>query len=133
MEKLQIPWPVNVSLYKRGELKDIYDETYLNTESLVEPVNRQSLLCYPNPTSKEDNIEFNIIEFSKAKLEIYNFPGEKIKTFTSVNYKIGKNNVLLDGKNSDWKKVSTGTYLIKLQTSILISTEKIVMLNNRKI
>ncbi len=132
-DKIQIAWPANVSLYKRGELTDIYDEPSTSSRKISAPDKEQSLLCYPNPASKTVTIQFYSDGISQFNIDIFNFLGDKMKSLNVPTAKNGINRLIWDGKNSEGKVVSAGTYFVRLQSSNSISTQKVILLGNSKI
>ncbi len=133
LEKLQIPWPANISLYKRGELTDIYDQPATSNLKLIDPKKEQSLLCFPNPSTQEVTIQFHSDGVSGFNIEIFNFSGEKMKTLNIPTAQNGINHLVWNGKDSRGKAVASGTYFIRLQTANSIFTQKVIVLGNSKI
>jgi flagellar hook assembly protein FlgD len=132
-DKIEIPWPANISLYKRGELTDIYEEPSTGNSYLVAPEKRQSFLCFPNPASNEVIIQFNSDGNSQVSIDVFNFLGDKMKTFQIHKTEKGSNNLLWDGKNETGEIVTAGTYFIRLKTANSSSTQKVILLGHSKI
>ena len=75
-----------------------------------------SISNYPNPFRNSTSISFNFSDkfADKAKINIYNIKGQKVKTFS-----IGENGnaklVTWNGKDEKGKSVSAGVYLYRLE------------------
>ncbi|MFC2119624.1 T9SS type A sorting domain-containing protein [Bacteroidota bacterium] len=81
------------------------------------------LSSYPNPFNPQTNIVIAINYTSQVKLDIYNSIGEKVTTLYSGLLDEGEYNFSLNGQT-----LSSGTYIILLQTDREILKHKIVLL-----
>ena len=77
--------------------------------------NQKPIKCYPNPFSKNLNIEFSVIEKSSIDLSVYDMNGKHIKSITNKIYSPGKYKLMWNGTCKNGKE-ETGTYLIRLKT-----------------
>jgi len=82
----------------------------------------------PNPFSRETTISFFIPKISKVEISIYNIKGQKIKTFTNENLRIGHHKVIWNGKNENDKPVSSGIYFYKMETDNFSEIKKAILL-----
>jgi hypothetical protein len=130
-EAVQIDWPDNVSIYKRGELTDVFEsEISSGTDNRSEPMN-PSLQCYPNPFDNEINIAFSVLSHEGISLGIYNILGQKVKGFSDEVFPKGSCfNARWDGKASTGNYVPSGIYLVRLVSADLVIKEQILFQKN---
>jgi hypothetical protein len=83
---------------------------------------------YPNPFNPTTTIVFSLATAEKVEINIYNLKGQKVKTLLSDNLLSGNHSVVWDGKNDKNNSVSSGIYLVKMQTGKTTATRKITML-----
>ncbi len=72
---------------------------------------------YPNPFNASTTIDFTIpVSFaeSKAKLEIYNTAGQKVRILLDMKTEGGEYHVIWDGKDEGGRDVSSGIYFYRL-------------------
>jgi hypothetical protein len=120
---VQIDWPDNVSIYKRGELTDEY-LTSNNSDHINEPT--VNLAYYPNPSNGELNIQLSGIPNQQICLNIIGCQGQLIKKLyegTVINGQI----LQWDGKDFSGNTAPPGLYLINLSSPFLFKTEKIIL------
>lgn len=70
---------------------------------------------YPNPFNSDTKISYSIYEHSKVELTIYNIKGQIVKTLVNDNKDIGEHSVTWNGRDSDNKQISSGSYFYKLK------------------
>lgn len=73
------------------------------------------LLNYPNPFSDETTIEFFMNNEEQVKIEVYNLLGQKLNTLLNKKV-VGNYSLKWNGKNIQGQKLSTGMYIIAIQT-----------------
>ena len=96
----------------RGRL----DGITVNAEDEV-PVAGFSLSLFPNPFNPSVTISFNVSrkDAKDAKINIYNIKGQKVKSFSINSHpELVEGSVIWNGKDENGKRVSSGTYFIKL-------------------
>jgi hypothetical protein len=88
------------------------------------------VIIYPNPFNPTTTISFSAEELSEnAKIEIFNLKGQKVKSFESVScLDNGRYTVVWQGDDNSLKPVSTGVYLLKIKTSSVQKTAKLLLL-----
>jgi hypothetical protein len=127
------PWCSNIMLVKTDDNGQVYA---VDDHELLKIVN---LNCYPNPFSiggeatsggnPEINISFNLLKPQNVNLTVYNLKGQKIKSLIDNKYiNAGIHLLRWDGLDLYGKKVSTGTYFIKLQTKNNSIIKKILLI-----
>ena len=92
------------------------------------PEKTSLLTTYPNPFNGIVNIPFQIATSINTDIIIYDILGKEIKKIPIENFAPGKYNVTWNAKNHLGQEVSTGVYLIKLQSTISNNVEKVIYL-----
>ena len=96
----------------------------------VNNVSDKTLFCYPNPSvSTSLTINFNLEKQSRVQISIYDVSGKKVKDLTDQFYDKGNHSIFLNAKNDFKEKLTSGTYIIQLQTDNFIKNAKIVLKN----
>lgn len=83
---------------------------------------------YPNPFNPKTTISFSIPNDSKVALFIYNIKGQKIKTLTYENLRIGHHKFIWNGKDENDEPVSSGIYFYKMETDNFSEIKKCILL-----
>jgi|GEM_PF-2941477 len=83
---------------------------------------------FPNPFNSETTIKFYIPETTIVKIKIYNIYGEEITELLNQNLYRGEHSINWDGKNSLNQVVTSGIYLIVMDTGKIKSTIKTILL-----
>jgi hypothetical protein len=83
---------------------------------------------YPNPFNPLTNIAYYLPGDARVRLTIYNLRGEKVLELVNEQQTRGWKEVPWDGKNSQGKKVASGVYFCKLQTSCETEIIRMVLL-----
>jgi hypothetical protein len=75
-----------------------------------------TLSNHPNPFNPETTISFSVTQNSDfVNLEIFNIKGQKVKKLEIRNVKLGINEVIWDGTDTNNKSVSSGIYMYQLK------------------
>ncbi len=92
---------------------------------LVTKVNQN----YPNPFNPETTIAFSIADNAqKAKLEIFNIKGQKVKTLVNEILEVGRYNVIWTGIDNSGRKVASGVYFYKFDTNNYHKINKMLLI-----
>jgi hypothetical protein len=83
---------------------------------------------YPNPFNPQTNISYFLPSPAEVGLTIYNLRGEKVRQLVSGLQRKGWNTARWDGNDSEGKKVASGVYFCRLQTSGGCQTVRMVLL-----
>jgi len=83
---------------------------------------------YPNPFNGNTTIEFGLNQGSVINLSVYDIQGKLITELSNDNFPPGLHKVIWDGKNDSNKKVSSGTYLVIMNSENQIQKRKILYL-----
>ncbi len=78
---------------------------------------------YPNPFNPQTTVSFNLPEESFVKLKVINVIGETITSLISERLNAGNHSVIFDGTN-----LSSGVYLLVLESNNLILSRKMILL-----
>ena len=89
---------------------------------------------YPNPFNAVTTIFYDLTEWSRVRLEIYDIMGHNISTVASGFKAIGRHRVTWYGRDSNGKKLSSGIYFYSLTArnpstgrSVYTKTEKMML------
>jgi|SRR5690554_2444340 len=88
----------------------------------------EMIMNYPNPFNPETIIYFSIPELTKAKLEIYNMRGQKVKTLVDKVLEAGNHEIRWDGKDESKTIVTSGIYYYILKTEAYSRTGRMILL-----
>ncbi len=78
---------------------------------------------YPNPFNPVTTIHFDIKDYGKVKLDIYNVKGQHIKTLVNEEMNQGKHSIVWDATDSP-----SGVYFYKLKAGTYTKTKKMVLM-----
>lgn len=88
---------------------------------------KSNLRVYPNPAKSQTFIRFSLPVGSKISLKIYDITGKLVKLFSTNPQSPTANHCLVwDGSNEFGKKISTGVYIIRLETEKRVISQKII-------
>jgi len=78
---------------------------------------------YPNPFNPVTKIEYQVAKTSKVKLTVYDILGNKIMSLVNMKQEAGSYSVDFDGS-----KLSSGTYIYKIEAGDFTSTKKMLLI-----
>lgn len=81
----------------------------------------------PNPFSNETRISFSLDIASDISLVVYNLEGQSIRTLAAQNFHPGSHEIIWDGRNDAGNEVSSGIYLLKLETDKGVDFKKLII------
>ena len=90
------------------------------------PENYQLFQNYPNPFSQNTTVRFVLPEAAEINLKIYNVRGQLVKTLVSGQLESGFHSIAWDGLGNDGKRVASGLYIYRLQTSNHLFVKKML-------
>ena len=88
----------------------------------------QTLECYPNPFNGKIKIKYNIDETSDINIKVYGVDGRFVKGFDMGKLSSGQYSFIWDGTNRNGNSLSTGIYIISLNTKNSIINKKVLFL-----
>ncbi|MFC1573595.1 FlgD immunoglobulin-like domain containing protein [Candidatus Latescibacterota bacterium] len=115
----------------RGSAPDMGAYEFSNASAVVNEIIPSEITLFqnfPNPFNITTTIPYYLPEISLVKITIYNVLGQKIREIIIQTQQSGFHNVVWNGKNNNGEFVSSGTYLIKLQSDSKIHYKKIQFL-----
>jgi hypothetical protein len=92
-----------------------------------EPLNEliKKIVIYPNPFNTYTTIEFETSKQQQTDISIYDLSGKHIKTIDEKKFSPGIYTYKWNGTDKNGKEVTSGTYLIRLQTGRHVITEPV--------
>lgn len=96
-------------------------------EDLPSPIH-QTLDIYPNPFNPEVHIAFSLAKTQAVRLAIYDVAGRQVAILADRVWEAGNHSLEWRGRDSADRLVSTGVYLIRLETPDQTLTSKAVLL-----
>jgi len=84
--------------------------------------------AFPNPFNPHTTIKFNLAETQRVVLQIHDVNGRLVTTLQDGVLSQGPNEVVWRGMDQDGKSVSSGIYMVSLQSKNFSQTEKLVLL-----
>ncbi|MBN1825457.1 MAG: T9SS type A sorting domain-containing protein [Candidatus Eisenbacteria bacterium] len=82
----------------------------------------------PNPFNPTVTIHYGLPSGSPVTMEIFTVSGRRVKTLSNGNESAGRHSVIWNGKDERGKDVSSGIYLMRIQTSAETETMRLVLL-----
>jgi len=104
-------------LYRR---KDVISGT-------SQPKQHLQLDLIPNPSSGEVMIRFEYPRKDPVNIGIFDMKGKLIRTFTPGEVSLIKNEIIWDGKDPSGRKVSAGSYLVRLTIGNRFISKKMII------
>ncbi|MFH1195699.1 MAG: T9SS type A sorting domain-containing protein [bacterium] len=83
---------------------------------------------YPNPFNPSTVLSFALPKEGFVTLKIYDILGREVKSLVSSDLKAGIHNITWDGNNNYGMKVSTGTYIYRIQAGDFVQSKKMILL-----
>jgi hypothetical protein len=92
------------------------------------PSTYELLQNYPNPFNPETRIAFRLPEPERARMEIFNMLGQKVRTLLDRRLAAGGHTVTWDGIDDRGARLSSGVYFYRLTAGGYSAMRKLVML-----
>ncbi len=84
--------------------------------------------AFPNPFNPLTTIQYDLIQSGAVDLKIYNLMGREIRTLSHGFEFAGRKSVRWDALDNNGQNVSTGMYIIRLETAGQIHSQKLIYL-----
>jgi len=97
--------------------------TSISEKSNIQPSNFRLYQNYPNPFNPSTNITFEIPARNHVTISVYNLLGERVAILANGVYAAGSFTVKFDGA-----RLSSGLYLIRMQSENFIGTNKALLI-----
>jgi agmatine deiminase len=81
----------------------------------------------PNPFNASTRISFKLEENLRTKLSVCNLNGQAVRILTDEEYSAGSHEIYWDGKEGSGNRISSGIYLLRLETVKGIDFKKLVL------
>jgi len=98
-----------------------------NLEITEIPEQYELMQNYPNPFNSETQIKYFLPISGSVRVIIYSLTGQEIKTLVDSYQGVGSYTVCWDGRSESGNVVSSGIYLIKLESGRFIKTRKMIL------
>jgi len=82
----------------------------------------------PIPASSGVRIYYSLPEATEVRLSVYDVCGRLVRNLVNTRQESGSKVVLWDGKDSEERRVASGTYFVRLEASGLCVSRKFVLL-----
>jgi len=83
---------------------------------------------YPNPFNASTTIAFNLPKPAPVVLEIYNLPGQSVRTVVGGLGRRGRNQIVWNGLDQGGSEVSSGIYFYRLRAGEWSQTKRLSLL-----
>ena len=82
---------------------------------------------FPNPFNSDTSISYSIGSPGYIELSVYDLNGQRVKSLTKKHHAPGQYQLSWDGTNSAGIQVSSGTYLLQIQSETSTDTRKMML------
>lgn len=86
-----------------------------------------ALQIYPNPVADNSVISFNLTQNSNVKLSVYNINGQLMEALLDKTMKKGNHQISWNTTNYSGEKLTSGIYLLKLETGNTVKISKVIV------
>ena len=83
---------------------------------------------FPNPFNPATTISYELPQRTHVTLQIYNIPGQEVRTFVSNQLPAGYHKIHWDGRNNAGVQLPSGVYFYRLTAGNFIQTRKMVLM-----
>jgi len=83
---------------------------------------------YPNPFNPSTTISFTLPEPGMTKAVIYNIMGQEVRYLINYNMTAGNHKVVWNGKDDSGKSVSSGVYIVRIESGKRVVAGKMLMM-----
>jgi hypothetical protein len=80
---------------------------------------------FPNPFNRQTTIEYTLPEKNTVSVNIYNVLGREIRSLLHKFQQAGTHSVVWNSRDNAGRKVSSGTYFLRLEAGEQTSTKKL--------
>ncbi len=102
---------------------EINGDFWVGVESVVIPCKYSLDRSFPNPFNAQTQFSFSLPESAWVDISLFDLRGSELKNLISGDYAAGRYRFTLQGD-----KLSSGVYVVKMQTSKFIKSRKILLL-----
>lgn len=105
-----------------------FDATDVTEETSEVPKDLNLFSAYPNPFNPATTISFTLSSAQKARLEIFDILGRKVKMLADRKFEAGEHSIVWDGTDQNGFDASSGVYFYRLSTDGGQTTRKMLLL-----
>ena len=123
-------WKVgHADLAREGQYQLIFGNEVTSTDDVSPGPTRTALQSVqPNPFNPRTVVRFDLGEPGAIELAIFNIRGERVRTLVRESRTAGRHEVAWDGLDDRGTQVSSGVYLVQLNTASGVDQRKAVLL-----
>ncbi len=118
-------WSVRVCEYGDSTLAT---EVSIKEYSVITPADYKLEHAYPNPFNPTTNIQYTLPIQKEISLVVYDLLGNKVVELVNKNQNPGTYNVVWNGRDTNGKIVSSGTYIYALKFGNYSKTRKVTLI-----
>ena len=104
-----------------------FTEVTTNLAPEEKPLTLAPLHIYPNPSSGEVRIAFEVLGGTAVRVEVLDAKGAMIRSVHNGTYASGIHTVLWDGRNAMGQPVSGGTYVCRVTQGPRAASKQVVL------
>lgn len=82
---------------------------------------------FPNPFNPDLSIPYDLATPAMVKIDVYNCKGQLVKSLVNESKQAASYRVVWNGKDNQDRRVSSGTYIVRMQAGKYESSRKVVM------
>ncbi len=97
-------------------------------DSIVTTPDLPHITSYPNPFNPQTTISFELLNPAFTKLSVYNLKGQIVTTLVQDHLPIGMHTAVWNATTESGKSLSSGIYLVRLQSGSHTSTTKVMLM-----
>lgn len=101
--------------------------TVVDPTSVDLPEKTGLLNCFPNPFNPSTTVQYTLLYSGQVNVSIYNLDGQKITTLVNQQEEAGPHSALWDGTDSRGKQLTSGIYLLKMETAETVEVQKVAL------
>ncbi len=83
---------------------------------------------HPNPFNPSTTVSFDLAVDERVRIDIYSLRGIRVRTLTHASFPVGRHEVTWDGRDDAGRRVSSGVYVFRLETTTVQQTKKAVLM-----
>lgn len=99
--------------------------TGIDDEVVSEPKTPIFLHNYPNPLNPQTTIQYGLPKDDRVSLRVYNLLGQEVRALVNERKDAGIHTIIWDGRDESGRKVSSGSYFLRLETVQHTATKKL--------
>jgi hypothetical protein len=99
-----------------------------SVDDILVPVNFEVAQNYPNPFNPSTTINFAIPVKELVAIRIYDVLGREVRTLLNEEKEAGYYSVQWNGDNQFGQKVSSGTYIVRVNSGSNVKTMKMTLM-----